>query len=85
MSETETALSNTDGMLKSIIERIENMNAEIKEKQEDRKEIYAEAKSAGLDVPALRAVIKFRAEDAQKREEREIQFDLYLKSLGMFR
>jgi uncharacterized protein (UPF0335 family) len=82
---TEAALSNSDGQLNAIIERIENMNAEIKEKQEDRKEIYAEAKSAGLDVAAIRAVIKYRAEDAQKRDEREMNFDLYLKSLGMFR
>lgn len=82
---TEAALSNSDGQLKAIVERIENMNAEIKEKQDDRKEIYLEAKSAGLDVAAIRAVVKFRAEDAQKREEREMQVDLYLKSLGMFR
>ncbi|MES2030867.1 MAG: GapR family DNA-binding domain-containing protein [Pseudomonadota bacterium] len=82
---TEVALSNTDGMLKSIVERIEFVNAEIKEKQNDRKEIYTEAKSAGLDVAAIRAVVKFRAEDEQKRDEREMQIDLYLKSLGMFR
>jgi uncharacterized protein (UPF0335 family) len=82
---TEAAKSNTDGMLKSIVERIEFVNSEIKEKQNDRKEIFTEAKSAGLDVAAIRAVIKFRAEDEQKREEREMQFDLYLKSLGMFR
>jgi len=82
---TEAALSNTDGQLKAFVERIENVNAEIKEKQEDRKEIFAEAKAFGLDVPAIRAVVKFRAEDAQKREEREMQVDLYLKSLGMFR
>lgn len=82
---TEAALSNSDGQLKAIIERIENMNVEIKEKQDDRKEIYLEAKSAGMDVAAIRAVIKYRAEDTAKREEREMQIDLYLKSLGMFR
>ncbi|MDB5550819.1 MAG: hypothetical protein JWL86_803 [Rhizobium sp.] len=82
---TEAALSNTDGMLKSIVERVEFVNEEIKQKQEDRKEIFAEAKSAGLDVAAIRAVVKYRAEDANKRDEREMQVDLYLKSLGMFR
>lgn len=82
---TEAVKSNSDGQLKAFVERIENVNAEIKEKQEDRKEIFAEAKAFGLDVPAIRAVVKFRAEDAQKREEREMQVDLYLKSLGMFR
>lgn len=82
---TESALSNSDGQLQSIIERIEFVNSEIKEKQDDRKEIYLEAKSAGLDVAAIRTVVRMRAEDPQKREEREMQIDLYLKSLGMFR
>ncbi|MCR6734462.1 MAG: DUF2312 domain-containing protein [Afipia sp.] len=82
---TEVALSNSDGQLQAIIERIEFVNNEIKEKQEDRKEIYLEAKSSGLDVAAIRAVVRMRAEDPQKREERETQIDIYLKSLGMFR
>ncbi|MDB5552826.1 MAG: hypothetical protein JWL86_2810 [Rhizobium sp.] len=82
---TEAALSNTDGQLKALVERIEHVNEEIKSLQDDRKEIYAEAKAFGLDAAAIRSVVKYRAEDAQKREEREMQVDLYLKSLGMFR
>jgi uncharacterized protein (UPF0335 family) len=82
---TEVSLSNTDGQIKALVERIEHVNGEIKALQEDRKEIYGEAKAFGLDPAAIRAVVKFRAEDAQKREEREMQVDLYLKSLGMFR
>lgn len=82
---TEAALSNSDGQLKALIERIERVNEEISEKQDDRKEIYQEAKSAGHDVAALRAVIRMRKEDPTKRAEREAYVDLILNSLGMFR
>lgn len=82
---TEAALSNSDGQLKAIVERIEFVETEIREKQDDRKEIYLEAKSSGLDVAAIRAVVRMRREDPNKRAEREASIDLYLQSLGMFR
>lgn len=85
MSEPETALSNTDGLIKSIVERVEYVENEIRDRQSDRKEIYAEAKSSGLDVAALKVAVRMRREDADKRAEREANLDLYLKSLGMFR
>jgi uncharacterized protein (UPF0335 family) len=68
--------------LRSIIERIERMNEEIKSLQEDRKEIYLEAKSAGYDAAALRAIIRRRAQDEQKRKEHEETVDRYLQALG---
>lgn len=82
---TEAALSNSDGQLKAIVERVEFVEAELREKQDDRKEIYLEAKSSGLDVAAIRAIVRMRREDPAKRAEREASIDLYLKSLGMFR
>jgi uncharacterized protein (UPF0335 family) len=68
--------------LRSIIERIERMNEEIKGLQEDRREIFTEAKSAGYDAKALRAIIRRRAQDAQDRKEHEETVDLYLQALG---
>lgn len=82
---TEVVPTNTDGLVKSIVERVEYVENEIRDRQNDRKEIYAEAKSAGLDVPALKAAVRMRREDVKKREEREANLDLILKSLGMFR
>lgn len=81
----EAALSNSDGQLKAIVERIEFVETELREKQDNRKEIYLEAKSAGLNVPAIRAIVRMRKDDPGKRAEREESIDLYLKSLGMFR
>jgi uncharacterized protein (UPF0335 family) len=42
----------------SIVERIERLEEEKKALSADIKDVYAEAKSAGFDVKALRAVIR---------------------------
>ena len=68
--------------LLSIIERIERLEEEKKGLQADIKDVYAEAKSAGYDVPTIRLLIKRRAEDAAKREEREALLEAYLAALG---
>lgn len=72
-----------NGQLKSIVERIENIEASIKEQQDDRKDVYAEAKSNGFDVKALRAIIRMRKEDANDRAEREAILETYMNALGM--
>jgi uncharacterized protein (UPF0335 family) len=72
--------------LKSIIERIENVETAIKEGQSDRADIYKEAGSNGFDVPALKAIVRARRETAEqrsKREEREEYEEVYRGSLGM--
>jgi uncharacterized protein (UPF0335 family) len=73
---------NSAARLQSLVERIEALEAEKKNLGEDIKDIYKEAKSAGYDVPALRALIKYRAEDVAKREEREALLETYLAALG---
>lgn len=72
-----------NGQLKAIVERIENIEAEMKERADDRKDVYLEAKGNGFDVPALRAIVKLRKEDANKRAEREAILHTYLHALGM--
>jgi uncharacterized protein (UPF0335 family) len=74
--------SETAKRLLSIIERIEALEAERKNLGEDVKDIYREAKSAGYDTPTIRLIIKHRAEDAAKREEREALLETYLAALG---
>lgn len=68
--------------LRSIVKRIERLNEERKALGADISDIYKEAKSAGFDGPALRALIRLRAEDAAKREEREAHLDVYRHALG---
>ena len=74
---------NSNAQLKAFVERIENMNEEIKALGEDRKEIFAEAKGQGFDVKILRKVIAIRKQDADKRAEEEALLETYLAALGM--
>jgi uncharacterized protein (UPF0335 family) len=70
-----------DNQIKSIVARIENVEVEIKDRQNDRNEIYAEAKSNGFDVKALKAAVSRRKADANKRAEHEAMVDLYMNAL----
>lgn len=69
--------------LKSFVDRIENLEAEKKTFVNDIRDVYAEARDRGIDVKALRAVIKLRREDAEKRADRERAIDAIMHKLGM--
>ena len=75
--------SNSHKHLKSIIERIEKLNEEKAALASDIKDIFAEAKSAGYDVKALRAVLADRKTDAKDVEELQNLVDNYKAALGM--
>ena len=68
--------------LKSIIERVERLEEDKKAISDDIKDVYSEAKGNGFDVKALRAIVRYRKEDAQDRAEREAIFETYLAALG---
>lgn len=74
---------NSNSQLRSITERINRLEDDKKAIAEDIREIYAEAKSNGFDVPALRAVVKRQRADAEKLKEHETIVETYLASLGM--
>jgi uncharacterized protein (UPF0335 family) len=67
--------------LATIIERIENVEAEIKELTEAKKEIYLEAKGNGYDVKTLREVIRIRKQDTKERDEQESLIEAYLEAI----
>ena len=67
--------------LRTIVERIEHIDEEIKELNEGKREIFAEAKSNGFDVKVLREVIRIRKKDAQERDEQETLLDLYMRAI----
>jgi uncharacterized protein (UPF0335 family) len=74
---------NTREQLKSYIDRVERLEEEIKSLQSDRGDIYLEAGGNGFDVPALKAIVRSRREDPEKRREREAQIELYRTTLGI--
>jgi len=69
--------------LVSLIERIERLNEEKKALSEDIKEVFAEAKGAGYDVKAMRAVIKLRSINPSDRQKQEYMIDVYKKAVGL--
>ena len=68
--------------LKSIIDRVERLEAEKTEISEQIKEVYAEAKGNGFDVKVLRKVVRIRTQDRAKRQEEDAILDLYLSAIG---
>jgi len=73
---------NSKAQLKSLVERIENVQVEIDALAEDKRSIYAEAKSSGINVKALRAVIRIRKQDKTEREAYDSVVQQYLVALG---
>lgn len=69
--------------LTAFVERIERLEEELRGINDDKKEVYAEAKGNGFDVKVLKKVIAIRRQDANERAEQEAILDLYLSALGM--
>lgn len=68
--------------LKQVVARIEKLEEEKAEVLSQIKDVFGEAKSMGYDVKALRAVVRLRKQDRQKREEAQTILDTYLLALG---
>ncbi len=81
MSDTIDTVGVAGDRIRSIIERIERLDEEIKDLMETKKEIFAEAKGEGLDVKVLREILKLRKQDKDKRDEQETLLDLYLRAM----
>jgi uncharacterized protein (UPF0335 family) len=67
--------------LRTIVERIEKVEEELKELSEAKKEIYQEAKSNGFDVKILREVVRVRKQDQNERDEQESLLATYLQAV----
>src|ERR1700732_975710 len=67
--------------LRAIVERIEQVEEEIKELTEARKEIYLEAKGNGFDAKILREVIRVRKQDQKAREEQQSLLDVSFQAI----
>lgn len=67
--------------IRSIVERIEQVDEEIKALMEAKKEIFAEAKGEGLDVKILKEIIRLRKQDQDVRDEHETLLDVYMRAM----
>jgi len=80
---TETTGHNSKEQLKSLVERINRLMDDRDVVSGDIRDVFAEAKSSGFDIPALRAIIRSQREDAEKRRNRESLIEVYRGELGI--
>lgn len=85
LEESEGGVNVSADQLRSIVERVETLEAEKQEIAEQIKEVFAEAKSNGFDVATLRKIVALRKKKPEQRSEEEAMLDLYLylSALGM--
>jgi uncharacterized protein (UPF0335 family) len=69
------------GRIRSFVERIEHLDAELQELNEQKKEIFLEVKAGGFDVKILKEIIKLRKQDKEERDERDTLLDLYMRAM----
>jgi uncharacterized protein (UPF0335 family) len=67
--------------LRAFVERIEQVETEIKDLTEAKKEIFDEAKGEGYDLKILKEVIRLRKQDQKERDERDTLLDVYLHAI----
>jgi len=68
--------------IRSFVERVEQIETELKELNEAKKEIFAEAKGEGFDVKVLKEIIKLRKQDQDERDEHETLLDVYMRAMS---
>ncbi|WP_456622167.1 MULTISPECIES: DUF2312 domain-containing protein [unclassified Bradyrhizobium] len=69
--------------LKSYIERIERIVEDIVALKDDQRVLFAEAKSKGYDIKAMRRMVKRRQKDPNEIAEAEAIDGVYMHALGM--
>lgn len=69
--------------LRNIVDKIERLEDEKREVQEQIKEVFAEAKAEGFDVKVLRQVLRLRRLKPHDRSEQEELLELYKAAIGM--
>ena len=67
--------------LRSLVERIENLNEEKDGVSRQIAEVYAEAKSQGFDKKILRMVVQRRKMQSHDRGEMDELLRLYMEAL----
>jgi uncharacterized protein (UPF0335 family) len=67
--------------IRTIVERIEHIEEEIKALNEGKKEILQEAKGEGYDIKVIKEIIRLRKQDKDERDEHETLLDVYLRAM----
>lgn len=73
----------TGELLRGFVERVENINGQIKQLGQDKAVVMAEAKAAGLLPAGVTYIVKKRKLKPSERAESEALQDMYLHAMGM--
>jgi uncharacterized protein (UPF0335 family) len=79
----DNAFRVTGAELRAFIERIERLASEKKERADQQKEVFAEAKGRGYDTKIIRRVIELRKREPDDIAEEEAVLEMYKETLGM--
>lgn len=80
MSEADTVGA---AQLRQIVERIERLEEEGKAINQDKADVYGEAKGLGYDTKAIKTIVRLRRKDPNQRIEEETILQTYMAALGM--
>jgi uncharacterized protein (UPF0335 family) len=69
--------------LKQYIERIENLENDKAELQEQISDVYGQAKSDGFDTKIMKKVIRLKKMRTEDRENEDMLLDTYMVALGL--
>ncbi|WP_082524119.1 DUF2312 domain-containing protein [Methylobacterium sp. Leaf399] len=83
MAETTDASENARSHLQQLIERAERLEGEIAGLNDDKRDLFAEAKSAGFDVKVMKDCLRIRRKEPSALAEHNAVLALYLSTLGM--
>ena len=78
---TTSFSGNIGPIIKAYVERVERINETIAELNDDKKDIFAEAKGNGFDVKTLKTIVQIRRKDPDEMAEADAQLDMYMRAM----
>ncbi|MDR0556150.1 MAG: DUF2312 domain-containing protein [Holosporaceae bacterium] len=69
--------------LRQYIEKIENLESEKIEVQEQISDIYKQARGDGFDAKIMKKIIKLKKMRTEERETEDMLLDTYMLALGL--
>src|SRR5580704_11594897 len=70
-------------LLRGFVERVENLDAQIKQLRDDKGVVMAEAKASNIQPAGVRYIVRKRKLKPSERAEAEAMEDMYLHAMGM--
>ena len=69
--------------LRQYMERIENLEAEKAEVQDNISDTYKQAKNDGFDPKVMKKVLRLKKMKTEDRESEDLLLDTYMAALGL--